>query len=160
MPSVLPVTSCSSRPAGSLPRRCVPVVAPRFKGISGEQMKDKHHRRAKQSPAPNEAEVDAARCRESDPSDRPPKMRFIHQRRELQKGAVVQLDCDTQCNFMLLSDRDYVAYQQVRRFRYHGGTFKRFPARITVPETGPWNIIIDLAGANREIQYNITVVIE
>ncbi len=50
--------------------------------------------------------------------------------------------------------------QQVRRFKYHGGTFKRFPARITVPETGPWNIIIDLAGAKSEIQYNITVVIE
>ncbi len=61
---------------------------------------------------------------------------------------------------MLLRDRDYAAYQQVRRFKYHGGTFKRFPARITVPETGPWNIIIDLAGAKSEIQYNITVVIE
>lgn len=118
------------------------------------------YRRAKPSAAPIEAEIKAARCAESDPSDRPPKMRFIHQRRELKKGDIVQLDCDTQCNFMLLSDRDYAAYQQVRRFKYHGGTFKRFPARITVPETGPWNIIIDLAGAKSEIQYNITVVIE
>jgi hypothetical protein len=123
-------------------------------------MKDKPHGRAKHSAAPKDTEIKAARAAESDPSDRPPKMRFIHQRRELKKGDVVQLDCDTQCNFMLLSDRDYAAYQQVRRFKYHGGTFKRFPARITVPETGPWNIIIDLAGAKSEIQYNITVVIE
>ncbi len=72
----------------------------------------------------------------------------------------MQLDCDTQCNFMLLSDQEYAAYQRVERFRYHGGTFKTFPASITVPETGDWNIVIDLAGAAGEIQYNITVVLE
>ena len=113
-------------------------------------------RRAKHSAA----EVKSARCAEGEPPDRPPKMRYLHQRRELKKGDIVQLDCDTQCNFMLLTDRDYSAYQQVRRFEYLGGTFKRFPARITVPESGPWNIIIDLASATGEIQYNITVVIE
>ena len=86
-------------------------------------------------------------------------MRFIHQRRTLNKGDIVQLDCDAQCNFMLLSDADYAAYQQVRRFAYCGGTFKHFPARITVPETGDWHIIIDLAGAKGEIEYNITIVI-
>ena len=117
-------------------------------------------RRAKKSAVQKNAELESARCAEGEPSDPPPKMRFIHQRRELKKGEVVQLDCDTQCNFMLLTDRDYGAYQQVRRFKYHGGTFKGFPARITVPETGWWNIVIDLAGAQREIQYNITVVIE
>ncbi len=58
------------------------------------------------------------------------------------------------------SDRDYAACRQVRRFKYHGGTFKRFPARLTVPESCPWNIIIDLAGAKGEIQYKITVMIE
>jgi hypothetical protein len=59
---------------------------------------------------------------------------------------------------MLLTDADYSAYQQLRRFNYVGGTFKRFPARVTVPSSGDWNIILDLAGANDEIQYNITVV--
>ena len=102
----------------------------------------------------------SARCAEHNPSDHGPRMRFIHQRRHLKKGDIVQLDCDTQCNFMLLTDADYAAYQQVRRFSYCGGTFKHFPARIAVPESGDWNIIIDLAGANAEIQYNITIVIE
>ncbi len=87
-------------------------------------------------------------------------MRFIHQRRHLNKGDIVQLDCDTQCNFMLLTDAAYAAYQQVRRFSYCGGTFKHFPARIAVPESGDWNIIIDLAGATDEIRYNITIVLE
>lgn len=106
------------------------------------------------------ANVNAARCVEADPSDRPAKMRFIHQRRHLNKGEVVQLDCDTQCNFMLLTDGDYDAYQKVRRFSYCGGTFKHFPARIPVPESGHWNIIIDLAGAKGEILYNITIIID
>ena len=109
-------------------------------------------------------EITAARCAERDvpgssTAGRARKMSFIHQRRHLAKGAIVQLDCDTQCNFMLLTDGDYAAYQQVRRFKYCGGTFKRFPARITVPETGDWNIIIDLAGAKGDIEYNISIVI-
>lgn len=106
------------------------------------------------------ANVNAARCAEAAPPGRGSKMRFIHQRRPLNKGDIVQLDCDTQCNFMILTDGDYAAYQKVRRFSYCGGTFKRFPAQITVPETGNWNIIVDLAGAKEEIQYNITVVID
>ena len=105
-----------------------------------------------------EADVDAARCAEEAAPAGAPKMRFIHQRRYLEKDEVVQVDCDTQCNLMLLSDADYRAYQQLRRFKYIGGTFRHFPARVTVPASGEWNIIIDLAGAKKEIQYNITII--
>jgi len=115
--------------------------------------------RRQPTPYRNGTDLTAARCAEGEERDRGPKMRFIHQRRYLEKDEVVQLDCDTQCNFMLLSDADYDAYQQLRRFSYTGGTFKQFPARITVPASGHWNIIIDLAGAKGEIQYNISVVI-
>ncbi|MBA3272943.1 MAG: DUF1883 domain-containing protein [Chthoniobacterales bacterium] len=80
-------------------------------------------------------------------------------RRYLNQGEIVQLDCDTQCNFMLLTDADFAAYQIVKPFRYHGGTFKRFPAQITVPDGDYWNIVIDLNGATKEVQYNITIVI-
>jgi hypothetical protein len=107
-----------------------------------------------------ETETSAARSAERGEGARVPKMRFIHPRRKLEKGEIIQLDCDTQCNFMLLTDADYAAYQQIRRFSYYGGTFKHFPARITVPQTGDWNIIIDLAGATREIQYNITIILD
>ena len=110
----------------------------------------------------DDTEISPARCAEGEGRETParPKMRFIHQRRQLNKGDIVQLDCDTQCNFMLLSDGDYAAYQRVRPFRYCGGTFKHFPAQIAVPDSGDWNIVIDLAGAKRDIQYNITIVID
>lgn len=87
-------------------------------------------------------------------------MRFIHQRRYLNVGEIVQLDCDTQCNFMLLTDAAFESYQRVRQFHYCGGTFKHFPARLTVPESGYWNIIIDLIGAPAVPRYTITVVID
>lgn len=87
-------------------------------------------------------------------------MKFIHTRRYLKQGEIVQLDCDGQCNFMLLTDEDFGAYQKVRHFKYYGGTFKHFPARITVEETGHWNIVIDCNGADREIRYTIFVVTE
>ena len=103
------------------------------------------------------------RCAEGEDSARrhgDARMRFIHQRRHLNKGDTVHLHCDTQCNFMLLSDADYAAYQRVRPFRYYGGTFKHFPAQIAAPESGDWNIVIDLAGAQGEIRYNITIVVD
>ena len=89
----------------------------------------------------------------------PAGINYIHSRRYLNEGEIVQLDCDTQCNFMLMTDDNFAAYQLVRHFRYHGGTFKRFPAQIAVPVSGFWNVIIDLHGATKEVQYNITVVL-
>lgn len=95
------------------------------------------------------------------PERRPRRsLHFIHSRRFLEKGEIVQLDCDQQCNFMLLSDADFAAYQLVKPFRYHGGTFKKFPARIPVPESGYWNIVIDLHGAPGPINYTITTVLQ
>lgn len=87
-------------------------------------------------------------------------MKYIHTRRYLNWGEIVQLDCDTQCNFMLLTDDNFAAYQLVRQFVYHGGTFKTFPARISVPSSGYWNLIIDLNGASNEPHYTITIVLE
>lgn len=109
---------------------------------------------------PDSPELGAGRCAENEPPVPNPKMKFIHTRRYLLKGEIVQLDCDTQCNFILLSDAEYAAYEKVHSFHYYGGTFKQFPARIAVPESGYWNIVIDLAGAKAEIHYNITVILD
>jgi hypothetical protein len=87
-------------------------------------------------------------------------VRFIHSRRYLNKGEIVQLDCDAQCNFMLATDADFDRYQRGQRFQYHGGVFKEFPARISVPASGDWNIVIDSAGAEKQITYSITVVLQ
>lgn len=84
-------------------------------------------------------------------------MNFLHQREFLNQGDAVVLDCDTQCNFMLTDDSNFSSYKRGDRFRYYGGHYKRFPARIVAPYSGYWNITIDLGGGQAEIRYNLTV---
>ncbi len=85
-------------------------------------------------------------------------MNFIHSREHLNRGDIVELDCDTQCNFMLTDDSNFSSYKRGGRFTYYGGHFKMFPAQIAAPESGFWNITIDLGGASADIRYAIRVI--
>lgn len=85
-------------------------------------------------------------------------MEFIHSREYLNAGDVVQLDCDTQCNFMLTDDSNFSAYKHGGQVRYFGGHFKSFPARIIAPSTGYWNISIDLAGGSATIRHSLKII--
>ncbi|MCP9750002.1 DUF1883 domain-containing protein [Ferruginibacter sp. HRS2-29] len=80
---------------------------------------------------------------------------FLHQRRNLSQGDTVILDCDTQCNFMLLDDNNFYHYRNGRGFEYFGGSFEYFPASITVPRTTYWNVVVDLGGYSGTIRHSI-----
>ena len=82
---------------------------------------------------------------------------FIHSREHLNTGDTVQLKCDTQCNFMLMDDTNFSNYRNSRQYKYYGGHFKSFPARITAPHTTNWNIVIDLGGGRAQIRYDLSV---
>ncbi len=83
---------------------------------------------------------------------------FIHSREYLSAGDVVVLDCDTQCNFMLTDDSNFSSYRSGKPYTYYGGKFEYFPAQITAPSTGYWNITIDLGGGRANIQYSLNVI--
>ena len=83
-------------------------------------------------------------------------MNFIHAREHLNQGDVVRLDCDTQCNFMITDDSNFSRFKQGGQFEYFGGKATHFPATITVPRTGYWNVTIDLGGGNANIRYNLS----
>lgn len=83
---------------------------------------------------------------------------FIHARKYLNTGDTVQLDCDTQCNFMLLDDANFNNYKNRKKFTYYGGHFTHFPAHITAPHTTTWNVVIDLGGGRANIKYNLSVI--
>jgi len=85
-------------------------------------------------------------------------MDFIHGRKHLAGDQYVRIDCDTQCNVMLTDDANFSQYKRGRSFRYYGGFFKKFPAVLTPPYPGYWNIVVDLGGANATIKYSIQVV--
>ena len=84
-------------------------------------------------------------------------MDFIHSREFLNAGDTVILDCDTQCNFMVMSDSDFSSYRRGASHHYYGGFRTHFPTSIPVPHAGHWNIVIDLGGGRANIRYGLRV---
>jgi len=85
-------------------------------------------------------------------------MNFIHSRKQLDIGDVVELSCDFACNFMLTDDQNFSLYKKCQIFEYFGGHFTEFPARITTPHAGEWNIIIDAPGNQPIDSYTMNIV--
>jgi hypothetical protein len=83
-------------------------------------------------------------------------MSHVHAREHLSAGATVRVDCDHQCNVMVMDDHNYAQYRRGRGgFNYHGGFYQRLPAGIRVPHSGYWNTVIDLGGRQARIRHSI-----
>lgn len=80
---------------------------------------------------------------------------FIHAREYLDANDVVIVNCDYQCNVLVMDDANFNNYRRGGRFQYYGGHYKRLPARISVPHSDHWNTVIDLGGGRATIRYNI-----
>ena len=86
-------------------------------------------------------------------------MQFIHSREYLKTGDTVVVESDTQCNVMLTDDCNFKNYKSGRSFRHYGGFYERFPIKITAPNTGNWNITLDVGqGYKANIRYSIRVI--
>jgi hypothetical protein len=81
---------------------------------------------------------------------------FIHSRDHLDDGDVVVVQCDHQCNVLVMDDTNFSSYRQRRPYRHHGGFYRNLPAEISVPHSGNWNVVIDLGGGRANIRYNIS----
>lgn len=80
---------------------------------------------------------------------------FIHAREHLNEGDIVVVNCDHQCNVLVMDDSNFQRYRRGESYHYHGGFYKRLPARIGVPSAGYWNVAIDLGAGRANIRYNI-----
>ena len=85
-------------------------------------------------------------------------MNFLHTRENLNSGDVVVVDCSHQCNIMLLTDHNFNHYKKGNKFQYHGGAYKMFPVRISVPSNDNWNIVLDLGGGNATVEHSISFI--
>lgn len=85
-------------------------------------------------------------------------MQHLHKREHLEEGDIVVVNCSHRCNVMVMDDSNYRSYQTGSRFTHYGGHFKRLPARIPVPSTGYWNVVLDLGGGSAAIRHSITFV--
>jgi hypothetical protein len=81
-------------------------------------------------------------------------MKFVHQREHLNEDDMVVIECSQLCNIRLMSDANFRSFKNGGRHTYHGGAFDRFPAKITVPSTGFWNITIDTSGRKMDSHAN------
>ncbi|NBA97169.1 DUF1883 domain-containing protein [Pseudomonas sp. R5(2019)] len=70
-------------------------------------------------------------------------MKYIHQREHLSEDDIVIIESSQRCNIRLMNDANFRSFKNGGRHTYHGGAFEKFPARITVPSTGYWNITLD-----------------
>ena len=81
----------------------------------------------------------------------------LHNRMFLKDGDVVEVDCDTQANVTLMDDSDYANYKAGREHHYYGGFFTHFPARLSPPHSGYWNVVLDLGGGQATLRHAIRV---
>lgn len=84
-------------------------------------------------------------------------MDFLHKKFFLKDTQTVEVMCSHQCNLLLLDDINFQYYKNGRKFSCYGGFYKQFPARLTPPFDGEWNVVLDIAGWSGTIEYSINV---
>ncbi|HDD9398996.1 TPA: DUF1883 domain-containing protein [Escherichia coli] len=86
-------------------------------------------------------------------------MSHIHSREHMNDGDIVTVQCSHQINVLLMDDSNYHAFKRGGHFTYYGGFYERFPANITVPHSGYWNVVLALPPGHRaNIRYSINVI--
>lgn len=83
---------------------------------------------------------------------------FLHQREHLHSEDNIILECNTECNFMILTDTNFKNYKAKKKYEYYGGVFKKSPSHIVVPNTGFWNIVIHPAETKAELRYSLSFI--
>lgn len=73
-------------------------------------------------------------------------------------GDTVLVTLDKQANVRLLDSANFQRYRRRERYSYHGGLAKVSPARIKVPSTGQWHVVVDLGGYSGNVRASVQVV--
>jgi hypothetical protein len=80
---------------------------------------------------------------------------FASEQRQLNQGDMVIVECDRQCNIRLVDDNNFEKLRNGNQHKYYGGFYRIFPARLVVPRSGHWNVVIDLGGQRNVAKYCI-----
>ncbi|WP_210504687.1 DUF1883 domain-containing protein [Pantoea ananatis] len=83
-------------------------------------------------------------------------MSFLHDKKYLQAGTVVSVQCSHQINVLVMDDTNFNKYRRGESCRTYGGFYTQFPANVPVPSTGNWNVVLALPpGRSARIQHSI-----
>ena len=81
----------------------------------------------------------------------------LHQRIRLDQGDIISVSLGQQTNVLLMDDNNDQQYKRGQSYRYHGGLFTTTPARISAPNSGFWNLVLNLGGRSGRIKYSISI---
>jgi hypothetical protein len=56
-----------------------------------------------------------------------------------------------------MDDNNFERFRDGDEHTCYGGHYTHFPARIAVPSSGNWNIVLDLGGGSANIRYGFNV---
>ncbi len=77
----------------------------------------------------------------------------IHAREHFGSGGAFVVNCSHQSNVLVMDDDNLRRYRQGDSAHYYGGFYRRFPARVPVPRSGNWNVLLECPpGARYGIQ--------
>ena len=75
-----------------------------------------------------------------------------------QRGNVVEVTLSgSAANVRLLDSTNYQYYRAGRRHHYRGGFIKRSPARLVIPSTGTWHLVVDMQGLRGSVRSSVRV---
>ena len=75
------------------------------------------------------------------------------------QGSVVEVTLSGNAtNVQLLDSANLQNYKAGRQYQYYGGHFTRSPARIPIPCSGTWYVVVDLGGYAGQVRSKVRVV--
>ncbi|MBH5141111.1 DUF1883 domain-containing protein [Rhodococcus erythropolis] len=77
--------------------------------------------------------------------------------KQQKKGAVAVVTLDKQANVRLMTMSNYQSFKAGRTARGIGGLAKKSPARLGIPSTGHWVVVVDLGGLPGQFRAGVRV---
>lgn len=73
-------------------------------------------------------------------------------------GEIVEITLvGSAANIRLMDSSNFSSYQSGKQHRFYGGYMKKSPARIPIPYSGHWYVVIDLGGYSGTIRSSVRV---
>lgn len=77
--------------------------------------------------------------------------------KQQKKGATAVVTLDKQANVRLMTATNYRSFKSGRRYSYQGGKAIQSPARLAIPSTGHWFVVVDLGGLAGRVRASVAV---
>ncbi len=85
-------------------------------------------------------------------------MKYLHYDIKANAGATVIVNLSAQANVRLMDDINFSRFRQGSRHEYYGGLAKVSPARLQVPHSGSWHVVVDLGGYAGRVSASVSVI--